>query len=224
MHFERSVTVGADTMRAWQFLQDAEKVAGCVPDLDVQPQQDGAAVTLRVAFDGPPLTYTGRASCTQRDEAALRLAVEGRGVARFTGSANLTAALSLAPLIDATRLDLVGEVELTGKPTRLDPDVVHAALAAVLDRTVEALVEALGDPATTTAAEPAEQSLPARPPLAQEEAVGPAVRATGNLAPAITPAAAGRSGAQRLLPAAVASVVALLVLRRLRRRRRDRSR
>ena len=206
------VPVGID--RAWATLLDLEKVGPCFPGASLD-SVDGDEFTGQVKVKLGPiqLTYAGKATIVEKDEAAHRARIDASGSAPRSGSTasmQVTAtATALGP--ERTAVDLVTTLAITGRPAQFGRGVM-----------VEVGNKLIGQFADCVSAQLAGE---------QESAPTPAAAAPAEVTPLRTRPAPptpepidllGSAGApvlKRLLPA-LAGVAALLVLVRLLRRRR----
>ena len=90
MQLEHTFTVPADIDQAWQVLLDIERIAPCMPGaaLDTVDGDDFTG-TVKVKLGPIGLTYKGKASFVEKDEAAHRAVIDAQGKdARGNGTAN----------------------------------------------------------------------------------------------------------------------------------------
>lgn len=127
MQLEHSFTVPVGVAQAWEVLLDIERVAPCMPGA-VLDSVDGDEFTGRVKIKLGPvnLTYKGAASFIEKDDAAHRAVIDARGKdARGggTAAAKVTATLT-EESAEATRVDVVTDLNITGKPAQFGRGVM----------------------------------------------------------------------------------------------------
>jgi carbon monoxide dehydrogenase subunit G len=182
---------------AWKVLTDLERVAPCMPGLELQEvagDEYRGVVKVKVG----PLTarYQGVASFRERDEDLRRAVVraEGRDT-RGQGTASATVTATLEPEEGGTRVRLHTDLKITGKVAQFGRGV----LADVSSRLLGEFVQAL------------EADVLRGAPIAETAATGAA--AVGE--PIDLLATAGWSVIKRVAPLVIALVVVLwLLLRR----------
>ena len=127
MQLAHSFTVPVPVADAWKVLLDIEQIAPCMPGA-VLDSIDGDAFTGRVKVKLGPisLTYKGKASFVKKDEAAHIAVIDAAGKdQRGNGTA---AATVTATLKDdggsATRVDVLTDLNITGKPAQFGRGVM----------------------------------------------------------------------------------------------------
>ena len=140
MKLEHSFHVNEDIDVAWDVLNDVRKVALCMPGAAVDTV-DGDDVTgsCKVKLGPIALTYRGQATFVERDAAAHRMVLKGQGQDGTNGRAALTVVADLSADGAQTRVDLVTDLKLTGKPAQFGRGV----MADVGDRLIGQFAEAL---------------------------------------------------------------------------------
>lgn len=209
------VPVGID--RAWATLLDLEKVGPCFPGASLD-SVDGDEFTGQVKVKLGPiqLTYAGKATIVEKDEAAHRARIDASGSAPRSGSTasmQVTAtATALGP--ERTAVDLVTTLAITGRPAQFGRGVM-----------VEVGNKLIGQFADCVSAQLAGEQESAPTPAAAAAPAEVTPLRTGPRPAPPTPepidllGSAGAPVLKRLLPA-LAGVAALLVLVRLLRRHR----
>lgn len=248
MKLEHEFTVPVPAAEAWSVLLDIERIAPCLPGATVT-KVDGRDFDGKVKVKVGPITvtYNGSASFSEVDEAQRYAVITARGKeARGTGTANATITARLHEEGDHSRVSVVTDLAITGRPAQFGRGVMNDVGAKLLNRFAAALAEQLAadsaapaEPAApaesgvddgaaasdaASAAEPAASTRTARP---TQPAAPQAPRQATPRRPAAEPEpidlleTAGAPVAKRLAPAAIVAVL-LLLLRRRRRRRRQR--
>jgi carbon monoxide dehydrogenase subunit G len=220
MHLEHEFVVPVPVQQAWQVLLDVERIAPCLPGATVD-SVDGDSFTGRVKVKVGPITvtYQGNAEFVDRDDAAHRVTIKAGGrEARGAGTAAATVEAVLHDEGERTRVNVDTELTVTGRPAQFGRGVM-----------VDVSNKLLG-----TFAECLERTLAADQPVADAASAvpAPAVPAPAVPAGAVTrepPAARGSPEAidllataggpvlKRVLPAAAAVTLIVLLWRLLRR-------
>lgn len=156
MQLQHEFTLPIPPDQAWAALLDVERIAPCMPGatLDhVQGDEFSGRVTLKV---GPlRLTYRGDASIKEKDAAARRLVLTAAGrEARGSGTAEATFTASLAPFAEGTRVALLTDLALTGRPAQFGRGLVNEVAGTIIGQFAERLSEEMrnGDAARQTLA------------------------------------------------------------------------
>lgn len=193
MDLKHSFTVPADAERTWATLTDLEGVAGCFPGATITSAEgDHFEGTVKVKLGPIALVYAGSGDFVERDDAAHTAVIDAKGKdKRGNGTAGATVHLSLQPQGDSTKVDVVTDLKVTGKPAQFGRGVMQDVSDKLLQQFVACLESRLSQPADepvstadATPVEPAAEA-PAEPPAA-----APAAAPTPPpSAPAPTPAA-----------------------------------
>lgn len=171
MRLEHSFTVPLGMDDAWRVLLDIEQVVPCMPGAAlgvVEGDHFTGSVKVRV---GPiSLTYNGEASYVEKDEGTRRAVIDARGKdARGSGTANARVTATLHPSGDATRVDVVTDLNITGKPAQFGrgvmADVGNKLIGQFASRLAEHLKSTAGPlPAGVSAAPVAAPAAPVAAP------------------------------------------------------------
>ncbi|MGH8776220.1 MAG: SRPBCC family protein [Jiangellaceae bacterium] len=229
MQLEHEFTVPVPVDRAWEVLLDVERVAPCMPGAVVDTV-DGDSFTGQVKVKVGPITvsYAGKASFLEKDAAAHRVVVEAKGrEARGSGTAAATVTASMADEGGSTKVNVVTDLAITGKPAQFGRGVMNDVGNKLLGQFADCLATTLASSGSDEGSREDEQ------PRVAGDAPGSASAAptsggsrSGEGAARPTPEAidlldvAGGSAAKRLAPviAVLALVVAVWALARRRRR------
>ena len=120
MQLEQSFLIPVTVHDAWRVLLDIEQVASCMPGA-VLDSVEAEEFTGRVKVKLGPmsLTYAGTASFIEKDEVAHRVVINAQGKDR-RGNSTAAAVISaqLAPEGKATRVQVVTDLNITGRPAQ----------------------------------------------------------------------------------------------------------
>jgi MYXO-CTERM domain-containing protein len=215
MRLEHTFTVPVPVDAAWEVLLDLERIAPCLPGATVTGVDgDDFTGTVKVKLGPVTLTYQGKGRFVERDEAAHRAVVEATGRdTRSAGTASATITSTLTADGDATRVDVVTDLSVTGRPAQFGRSMIADVSAKLIGQFADCLAETLtaGPAATATATEPAAPTEPAPAAETRPTEAEPIdlLRVTG-----------GTPTARRLAGYAVAGLTVLAWLAFRRRRRR----
>jgi carbon monoxide dehydrogenase subunit G len=126
VQLENSFTVPVPIDEAWRVLMDIERIAPCMPGAALD-SVDGDDFTGRVKVKLGPinLTYQGKASFVERDETAHKAVIDARGKdQRGNGTAAAVITAKLAPEGTVTRVDVVTDLNITGRPAQFGRGVM----------------------------------------------------------------------------------------------------
>src|SRR4051812_12074529 len=184
VQLENSFTVPVPVDEAWRVLLDIERIAPCMPGAALD-SVDGDDFTGRVKVKLGPinLTYQGKASFIEKDEAAHKAVIDARGKdQRGNGTAAAVVTARLAEEGAITRVDVLTDLNITGRPAQFGrgvmTDVGNKLLGQFADKLAAQLGEgdAQGDAARASAASKAAATATG----AVEEIAASAEQAAGN--------------------------------------------
>jgi len=126
VQLEHSFTVPAGIDEAWRVLLDIERIAPCMPGAAIDSVDgDDFTGTVKVKLGPIGLTYKGKASFVEKDEAAHRAVIDARGRdARGNGTAAAKITANLAESGTGTQVTVVTELDITGKPAQFGRGVM----------------------------------------------------------------------------------------------------
>jgi uncharacterized protein len=188
MKLEQTFTVPVPADQAWEVLLDLERVAPCMPGATLTGV-DGDEFTGNVKVKLGPimLTYTGKGRFVERDEAARRVVIEASG--RDTRSAGTAGAKVTAQLVeqgDETRVEVVTDLSITGKPAQFGRGMMSDVSAKLLGQFAECLAGKLGGGdggAAAPAAAAAGDATEVAPPAEGQAAPAPGTATATTAAP-----------------------------------------
>ncbi|NYJ05238.1 SRPBCC family protein [Petropleomorpha daqingensis] len=146
MQLENSFTVPVPIDEAWRVLLDIERIAPCMPGAALD-SVTGDDFTGRVKVKLGPinLTYQGKASFVEKDEAAHKAVIDARGKdQRGNGTAAAVVTAQLKPEGDATRVDVLTDLNITGRPAQFGRGVMTDVGNKLLGQFADKLAAQLG--------------------------------------------------------------------------------
>jgi carbon monoxide dehydrogenase subunit G len=118
MKLQHRTEVGAPPDDVWAFLQDTPAVVECMPGAELVDDlgDDRYEGVLRVAIGPLKMNYAGRASVVERDAESRRIVLDATGRdKRGSGSVVAHVALQVEPADAGSRIDVVSDIDLTGR-------------------------------------------------------------------------------------------------------------
>ena len=206
MQLEHSFTVPVGVDEAWRALLDIERVAPCMPGATLESiDGDAFTGTVKVRVGPIALQYRGKASFIEKDEAAHRAVMDAQGSdTRGNGTAAAKVSTSLRPDGDETRVEVVTDLSITGKPAQFGrgmiADVSNKLIGQFADCLAKQLSGAPGPDAGSAA--PGTPAAAARPAADTEAEPINLVRTAG---PAV---------AKRVVPPLIVLILLIVVIRR----------
>ncbi len=147
MQLENSFTVPVPVDEAWRVLLDIERIAPCMPGAALD-SVEGDSFTGRVKVKLGPinLTYQGKASFVEKDEAAHRAVIDGRGKdQRGNGTAAALITAQLKGEGNTTRVDVLTDLNITGRPAQFGRGVMTDVGNKLLGQFADKLAAQLGE-------------------------------------------------------------------------------
>jgi carbon monoxide dehydrogenase subunit G len=147
VQLENSFTVPVPIDEAWRVLLDIERIAPCMPGAALD-SVSGDDFTGRVKVKLGPinLTYQGKASFVEKDEAAHRAVIDARGKdQRGNGTAAATITAKLAAEGSTTRVDVLTDLNITGRPAQFGRGVMTDVGNKLLGQFADKLAAQLGE-------------------------------------------------------------------------------
>jgi carbon monoxide dehydrogenase subunit G len=146
VQLENSFTVPVPIDEAWRVLLDIERIAPCMPGA-VLDSVTGDEFTGRVKVKLGPinLTYQGKASFVEKDAAAHQAVIDARGKdQRGNGTAAATITANLAPEGSITRVHVITDLNITGRPAQFGRGVMTDVGNKLLGQFADKLAAQLG--------------------------------------------------------------------------------
>src|SRR6476659_5939971 len=109
VQLEHSFTVPVGIDDAWRILLDIERIGPCMPGATIESVDgDDFTGSVKVKLGPINLTYKGKASFVEKDEAAHRAVIDARGKdQRGNGTAAAVVTAELKPEGDITRVHVL---------------------------------------------------------------------------------------------------------------------
>jgi carbon monoxide dehydrogenase subunit G len=197
VQLENSFTVPVPIDEAWRVLLDIERIAPCMPGaaLDTVAGDDFTG-RVKVKLGPINLTYQGKASFIEKDEAIHRAVIDARGKdQRGNGTAAAVVTATLAPEGPITRVNVLTDLNITGRPAQFGRGVMTDVGNKLLGQFADKLAAQLGEGDAQGDAERAESSAAASAAAtatgAVEEVAASAEQVEGNGVAATTARKAG---------------------------------
>jgi carbon monoxide dehydrogenase subunit G len=147
VQLENSFTVPVPVDEAWRVLLDIERIAPCMPGAALD-SVDGDDFTGRVKVKLGPinLTYQGKASFIEKDDAAHKAVIDARGKdQRGNGTAAATITANLAAEGSITRVHVLTDLNITGRPAQFGRGVMTDVGNKLLGQFADKLAAQLGE-------------------------------------------------------------------------------
>jgi uncharacterized protein len=176
--------VSASPEEVWSFLQDTRAVVGCLPGAELVDDlgDDRYRGLLKVAVGPLKMAYAGDVSVVERDADAHRIVLDASGRdKRGSGAVQAHVRLQVAPVDAGSRIDVVSDVELSGRIASLGRGVKD-----VSNRMFVEFAGRLGDrvehpgPTIACSAADAVRAAGASPLASSPTAASPSTRAKGS--------------------------------------------
>lgn len=164
MQLEHSFSVPVGIDEAWKILLDVERIGPCMPGAVIDSVDgDDFTGTVKVKLGPINLSYKGKASFVEKDEAARRAVIDARGKdARGNGTAAAKVTATLSEADGGTNVQVSTDLDITGKPAQFGRGVMVDVGNKLLGQFADALAATIkgdvgGEPAPPpTEAAPAE--------------------------------------------------------------------
>jgi uncharacterized protein len=164
VEFTNEFRVPVDVETAFTTLTDLERVAPCLPGAQLE-EVEGDTYTGRVKVKVGPIqvTYRGTAEVIEIDPDGKRAAIRAKG--KETRGAGTAAADVVATLVAegeaTTRVTVVTDLAVTGKPAQFGRGVMADVGAKIIDTFAQRLEELLDEDRTAATSEPSPDGPPA---------------------------------------------------------------
>lgn len=179
MDLTHQFSVPTSVEETWDSFLDIGSLAECFPGAQVTSAEgDTFTGTVKVKLGPIAMVYAGSGTFVEKDEAARRLIVEAKGRdKRGNGTAGANATLTMAPEGTGTKVEIVTDLAVTGKPAQFGRGVMQDVSDKLLGQFV-ACLEQKSAPAPA-AGEPSGEAISEPSAAASESPESPAPRAAG---------------------------------------------
>jgi carbon monoxide dehydrogenase subunit G len=152
-------TVPTSVEETWDSFLDIGSMAECFPGAQVTSAEgDTFTGTVKVKLGPIAMVYAGSGTFVEKDEVARRLVVEAKGRdKRGNGTAGANATLTMAPEGTGTKVEIVTDLAVTGKPAQFGRGVMQDVSDKLLGQFV-ACLEQKSAPAADPLVEPASEA------------------------------------------------------------------
>lgn len=141
MQLENTFTVPVPVGTAWRVLLDVERIGPCLPGATVE-EFDGTTARGKVKVKVGPITvtYNGHVRFVETDEAAHRAVLDASGKeARGNGTAKATVTTTMTEQSGSTRVDVVTDLNVTGRPAQFGRGVLADVSAKLIQQFADCL-------------------------------------------------------------------------------------
>jgi carbon monoxide dehydrogenase subunit G len=189
MNLENEFTVPVPVDEAWQVLLDVERVAPCMPGATLTSVDgDDFTGTVKVKVGPITVTYKGEAKFLSKDDATHTAVIEAKGKeSRGSGTAGATVTATLVDDGGRTKVRVVTDLNVTGRPAQFGRGVMAEVAAKLIDQFAKCLEDEINAPAAAPA--PAKKTTPAKKTAAASSATARKTAATEQVADVIPPPA-----------------------------------
>ena len=141
MDLTHQFTVPTSVEETWDSFLDIGSLAECFPGAQVTSAEgDTLTGTVKVKLGPIAMVYAGSGTFVEKDEAARRLVVEAKGRdKRGNGTAGANATLTMAPEGTGTKVEIVTDLAVTGKPAQFGRGVMQDVSDKLLGQFVACL-------------------------------------------------------------------------------------
>ncbi len=216
MKVNEEFVIDENSATVWEFFEQFDQVARCVPGVEeiTIVDADNSRVRVTQALGPMTATFDVKMRITARDPGrSLEFTAVGRSVRGAAGNVRATHVVRLDEHDEgSTRVSLEGDLALGGMLGSVGQKVVAKQASAVTQSFAQALQQELSGGAPAAAPGPSDAPISGPPPApAEAGSAGSALADDGAAQPS-------RSLGARLVAAGVGFVIVLLVIRRLRSR------
>ncbi|MBN9100410.1 MAG: SRPBCC family protein [Pseudonocardia sp.] len=192
MQLENKFTIEAPIEKAWEALNTPQTIAPCFPGATLTEYEDDTFTgTVKVKLGPISLTYKGKGTYKERDDANHRVVIDASGRdSRGNGTANATVTGTMAADgADKTVVTMVTDMTITGRPAQFGRGVISDVADKIIGQFAGCVAEKLAP--GLEAAAPAGAATPAAPVAAAAGSTnGAATAGTAATATATAPASA----------------------------------
>ena len=155
MDLTHEFTVPTSVEETWNSFLDIGSMAECFPGAQVTSAEgDTFTGTVKVKLGPIAMVYAGSGTFVEKDEAARRLVVEAKGRdKRGNGTAGANATLTMAAEGTGTKVEIVTDLAVTGKPAQFGRGVMQDVSDKLLGQFVACLEQKSAPPSVEPASE-----------------------------------------------------------------------
>jgi carbon monoxide dehydrogenase subunit G len=205
VQLEHSFTVPVGIDEAWRILLDIERIGPCMPGATIESVDgDDFTGSVKVKLGPINLTYKGKASFLEKDEAAHRAVIDARGRdARGNGTASAKVTANLSESGGETTVAVQTDLDITGKPAQFGRGVMVDVGNKLIGQFARCLAETITGGGQAAAA-PKQAAAPDQAPAPEQTATAPAAEGaaaaapTGESAPASAPTATATAASESI--------------------------
>jgi carbon monoxide dehydrogenase subunit G len=179
MQLDNTFKVPVPVDEAWRVMLDYRRLAACMPGATVdEVSGDDVLGRVKVKLGPVSVTYQGKVTFTEKDEASHRvtLSAAGREIrGSGTASAQVTAVMTDAG--EATEVSVTTDLNITGRPAQFGRGVVAEVSERLIGQFAENLARELenGQSQPGPAEQPQPAGQPPQPAVSQPAVPQPAV-------------------------------------------------
>ncbi|WP_214368850.1 SRPBCC family protein [Pseudonocardia sp. H11422] len=148
MQLENKFTIAAPIEEAWAALNNPETVAPCFPGATLESyENDSFTGTVKVKLGPISLTYKGKGTYVDRDDAAHKVIIDASGRdSRGNGTANAKVTGTMkADGPDKTEVTMVTDMTITGRPAQFGRGVISDVSDKIIGQFASCLADKLAD-------------------------------------------------------------------------------
>lgn len=148
MELQHSFTVPVPVRKAWDLLQDVERIVPALPGASLT-SFDGDSFTgqVKVKIGAIQMAYKGRGKFTNRDENARRMIMTAAGKdTKGAGTVTATITCTLTEQDASTYVDVLTDLVLTGRPAQFGRGLLNEVGAKIIDQFAANISTALEAP------------------------------------------------------------------------------
>ncbi|GAA4850561.1 SRPBCC family protein [Pseudonocardia benzenivorans] len=199
MQLENKFTIAAPIEEAWAALNNPETVAPCFPGATLTEYEDDSFTgTVKVKLGPISLTYKGKGTYIERDDAAHKVVIDATGRdsrGNGTAAAKVTGSM-VAQGPDKTEVTMVTDLSITGRPAQFGRGVISDVSEKIIGQFASCLTDKLGgskadEGAAGGEAAKADAAPSDAAPAAAAPTSAPTAATAGSAAPSAPKAASG---------------------------------
>lgn len=181
MELTHNFSVAAPIDQTWAALNDIESVAVCFPGAVVTSAEgDSFQGSCKVKLGPIALVYNGSGTFVEKDATAHTMKIEAKGKdKRGNGTAGADVRVAMTDTGGQTRVDIVTDLAITGKPAQFGRGVMQEVSNKLLGQFVECLQSTVGVETAATQEAVDAETAPA------QEAIGAETAPTQDVKPVV---------------------------------------